>query len=64
MIVEGMVGLLTLFPIKFPDGDVTPYVTMNDLITNTVLLFVAATIAGYIPAWQVASEDIMTAMRS
>lgn len=64
IIVEGMVGLLTLFPIKFPDGDVTPYVTMGDLITNTILLFIAASIAGYIPAWRVASEDIMTAMRS
>ena len=64
IIVEGMVGLLTLFPIKFPDGDVTPYVTMTDLVTNTILLFIAAAIAGYIPAWRVASEDIMTAMRS
>jgi len=63
-IVEGMVGLLTLYPIKFPDGDVTPYVTTMDLVTNTILLFIAAAIAGYIPAWRVASEDIMTAMRA
>jgi len=59
-----MVGLLTLYPIKFPDGDVTPYVTTMDLVTNTILLFIAAAIAGYIPAWRVASEDIMTAMRA
>ena len=64
IIVEGMVGLLTLFPIKFPDGDVTPYVTLSDLVTNTILLFIAAAFAGYIPAWRVANEDIMTAMRS
>jgi putative ABC transport system permease protein len=64
VIVEGMVGLLTIFPIQFPDGEVTPYVTIHDLITNTALLFISAAIAGYIPAWQVASEDIMTAMRS
>ncbi|HWQ64583.1 MAG TPA: FtsX-like permease family protein [Methanospirillum sp.] len=63
-IVEGMVGLLTLYPIKFPDGDVTPYASASDLITNTILLYIAAAIAGYIPAWRVASEDIMTAMRA
>lgn len=63
-IVEGMVGLLTLYPIKFPDGDVTPYASVSDLITNTILLYIAAAIAGYVPAWRVASEDIMTAMRA
>ncbi|HWQ66879.1 MAG TPA: FtsX-like permease family protein [Methanospirillum sp.] len=63
-IVEGMVGLMTIYPIKFPDGDVVPYVTAWDLISNTILLFIAASIAGYVPAWRVASEDIMTAMRS
>ncbi|MCX6693425.1 MAG: FtsX-like permease family protein [Methanomicrobiales archaeon] len=64
VVVEGMVAYLTVFPFKFPDGDITPYVTFSDLASNTVLILVAAMIAGYIPAWQVARMDILTAMRA
>ena len=62
--LELMVGILTLYPFQFPDGSVTPVVTITDMVNNTIMLYIAAFIAGYIPAWRVASEDIMTAMRS
>jgi ABC-type lipoprotein release transport system permease subunit len=35
-----------------------------DLITNSLILFGAAILAGYIPAYQVSREDIQSAMRS
>jgi putative ABC transport system permease protein len=62
--LEIMVAILTVYPFQFPDGSVTPVVTIPDMINNTIMLYVAAFFAGYIPAWRVASEDIMTAMRS
>jgi putative ABC transport system permease protein len=64
ILLELMVAILTIYPFQFPDGSVTPVVTISDMVNNTVMLYVAAFIAGYIPAWRVASEDIMTAMRS
>jgi ABC-type antimicrobial peptide transport system permease subunit len=35
-----------------------------DLVLNSLILFVAAVIAGYVPAYQVSREDIQTAMRA
>jgi putative ABC transport system permease protein len=65
-------GLLTLFaldqyfavyPMVFPEGDIRPAFTLADIASNAVLLFIASAIAGFIPAWQIAREDILTAMR-
>ncbi len=64
ILLELMVAVLTAYPFQFPDGSVTPVVTVADMVNNAILLFIAAFIAGYIPAWRVASEDIMTAMRA
>ena len=63
-LIESMVAILTVYPFQFPDGEVTPVVAVSDLINNTIMLFIASFIAGYFPAWRVASEDILTAMRS
>jgi ABC-type antimicrobial peptide transport system permease subunit len=35
-----------------------------DLLINSVILFIAAIVAGYVPAYQVSREDIQTAMRA
>ncbi len=63
-LVESMVAILTVYPFQFPDGEVTHVVATSDLVNNTIMLYVASFVAGYIPAWQVANEDILTAMRS
>lgn len=63
-LVESMVAILTVYPFQFPDGEVTPVVSTTDMINNIIMLYIAAFFAGYIPAWRVASEDILTAMRS
>ncbi len=64
ILLQAMVAVLTAYPFQFPDGSVTPVVTVTDMVNNTIMLYIAAFIAGYIPAWRVASEDIMTAMRA
>jgi len=63
-VLEAMVAILTAFPFQFSDGTVTPVVMTADLVNNTILLFIVGFFAGYIPAWRVASEDIMIAMRA
>ncbi len=52
-----------VYPIVFPDGDIRPAFTLADIASNAVLLFFAAAIAGFIPAWMVAREEILTAMK-
>jgi len=52
-----------VYPMVFPEGDIRPAFTLADIASNAVLLFIASAIAGFIPAWQIAREDILTAMR-
>ncbi len=64
ILVEALISLMNIYPLHFPEGDIVPYVTPLELLTNSLYLFIVSAIAGYIPAWRVASEDILTAMRS
>ena len=63
MILLAMDRYFAVYPIVFPDGDIRPAFTLADIVTNAVLLFGASAIAGFIPAWMIAREDILTAMR-
>ena len=58
-----MVLYFTTYPIEFPDGNVTPIVTVAMIIENTALLFVSSAVAGFIPAWRVVNEGILEAIR-
>lgn len=64
VLVEGLVGILTLYPLEFSDGNITPLVTVSDLINNALLIYIAAFVAGYIPAWRIANEEVMTLLRA
>ncbi len=55
---------MTKYPIVTPEWSATLYITPLDLLINSVILFIAALIAGYVPAYQISREDIQTAMRS
>jgi putative ABC transport system permease protein len=61
-------GLLVIYmtfnPMVTPMFSATPYVTLADLATNGLILFVASVIAGYLPAWKVARENIQDVMRA
>ena len=53
----------SVYPIVFPDGDIRPAFTLADIVSNAVLLFISSAIAGLIPAWLIAREEILDAMR-
>jgi len=61
-------GLLVLYmtfnPMVTPMFSATPYVTFADLASNGLILFIASVIAGYLPAWKVARENIQDVMRA
>jgi putative ABC transport system permease protein len=51
-------------PVVTPEWSATLYLTPMDYITNSLILFLASVVAGYVPAYQVSREDIQTAMRA
>jgi putative ABC transport system permease protein len=61
-------SLLALYmaghPIVTPEWSATLYLTPMDLVMNSLILFLASVVAGYVPAYQVSREDIQTAMRA
>jgi putative ABC transport system permease protein len=63
LIVQGLMLYFTAYPMEFPDGDMVPLFEPLTLLTNALWLFAASAVAGYIPAWRIASENILDAMR-
>ena len=55
---------MSIHPVVTPAWSATLYLTPMDLVMNSLILFIAALIAGYVPAYQVSREDIQTAMRA
>jgi putative ABC transport system permease protein len=51
-------------PVVTPEWSATLYLTPMDYLTNSLILFLASVVAGYVPAWQVSREDIQSAMRA
>jgi putative ABC transport system permease protein len=61
--VWAMMVYFTAYPIEFPDGDITPTFDAIELANNAVILFLTSAVAGYVPAWKIARERILDAMR-
>ncbi|MDO9550504.1 MAG: ABC transporter permease [Methanoregula sp.] len=59
-----LAAYMAVHPIVTPEWSATLYVTPMDLLVNSIILFCAAVVAGYVPAYQVSREDIQTAMRA
>jgi putative ABC transport system permease protein len=55
---------MTAHPVVTPEWSATLYLTPMDYVTNSLILFLASVVAGYVPAWQVSREDIQSAMRA
>jgi putative ABC transport system permease protein len=55
---------MSIHPVVTPEWSATLYLTPMDLVMNSLVLFIAAVIAGYVPAYQVSREDIQNAMRA
>jgi len=63
--ITSLLGLyMALHPIVTPEWSATLYLTPLDMLTNSLILFAAALVAGYVPAWRVALEDIQKTMRA
>jgi len=54
---------LIMYPLKFPMGYITPVLDYAGIVTSVIALFFVTLLSGYIPAWQVAKEEILDAMR-
>jgi putative ABC transport system permease protein len=64
IITSVLAAYMAYNPIVTPEWSAMMYLTPLDLVTNSVILFFAAVIAGYVPAYQVSREDIQAAMRA
>jgi putative ABC transport system permease protein len=63
LILNGISSALTLHPLRFPMGYITPVIDYGRLAVSIAMLFSVALLSGYIPAWQVAKDEILDAMR-
>jgi len=59
-----LAAYMTVHPVVTPEWSATLYLTPMDLLMNSLILFIAAIVAGYVPAYQVSREDIQSAMRA
>jgi putative ABC transport system permease protein len=59
-----LAAYMAINPVVTPAWSASLYITPMDLFINSLILFVAAIVAGYVPAYQVSREDIQTAMRA
>jgi len=65
IILTALIGVyLTMNPIVTPEWSATLYLTPMDYFVNSLILFLASVVAGYVPAYQVSREDIQSAMRA
>lgn len=65
VILTSLIGVyLTMNPIVTPEWSATLYLTPWDYFLNSLILFLASVVAGYVPAYQVSREDIQSAMRA
>lgn len=59
----GVTTYLTAYPLVFPGGPVYPDVEASAILRSIASLFAVSVVAGYIPAWRIAREDILSAIR-
>ncbi len=59
----GVTTYLTAYPLVFPGGPVYPAVEASAILRSIASLFAVSVVAGYIPAWRIAREDILSAIR-
>jgi len=63
LILNAISTVLTINQLRFPMGYITPVISYSGLALSIVLLFMVSVVSGYIPARQVANEEILDAMR-
>jgi len=54
---------LTIHPLQFSIGGVPPLIDPTWIVESIISLVIVSLVSGFIPAWQVANEEILDAMR-
>lgn len=62
-LAAGVTTYLTAYPLVFPGGPVYPVVEASAIFRSIASLFAVSVVAGYVPAWQIVREDILSAIR-
>ncbi|NLX49426.1 MAG: ABC transporter permease [Methanospirillum sp.] len=62
-ILSVLVYLLNLYPLRIPGGPIYPAIEAEQVLQSMVSLFLVSVVAGFVPAWRTASEDILSAIR-
>lgn len=62
LVFLGLGPLLQAHPLKLPMGDVSLSLTQSQIVFSIVSLFIAALLAGSLPAWRVAKQNILKAI--
>jgi len=60
---QALMAYFSVYPIEFPDGDVVPRAEAVTMAVHAAWLFAASAAAGFFPAWRIARENILDAMR-
>jgi putative ABC transport system permease protein len=63
LMMQGLIAYFQVYPVEFPEGNVSLFAEPLDMAVNAVYLFITACIAGTIPAWRITREGILDAMR-
>lgn len=64
MLNQGLVFYMTMYPIIIPGmGPITPVIELITVVQAMAILLFASLIAGYIPAWNTAKQEILEAMK-
>ena len=63
LMLSGIALGLSANPIRFPMGFISPVPDIGGIVVSVTCLFLISLISGYIPAWYVAKEEILIAMR-
>ncbi len=57
-----LVSYMAANPISFPMGDVSPLIEQQLIVTSIVSLIIVSLVAGFIPSWKTARENILKAI--
>lgn len=62
ILMQGLITLLTAYPLKMPIGNVVPILTTKRLVTTAITLIIASIVAGFFPSKKAANDNILEAI--
>lgn len=60
---QALVTLMTIYPLKIPEGVVVPLLEPETVLQAGLTLFAVSILAGYVPAWLTTKLEILDAMK-